>query len=297
MEAILKNRLNSGRLTFVLLTLPAAVLYAIFFVYPVVSGFFYSFTDWDGISGAYRFIGLDNYIHILQDHRFLHALGFTLYYTGLSVVLLAVVSLGAALLLNGNIRFKAFIRSVYFFPAVLSLVTVGSIFNQFFYAALPSIGEFLGIGWLSQNILSNPHTAIYGIVAANLWQGFAVPMVIFMAGLSGVPKDMHEAATIDGAGPFQRFFYVTIPFLIPMLIVNLVILTKHGLMVFDLIVLMTDGGPVQSTESIGILIYKHGFQNLKFGYGTAESIFTFFIMAVVSIVQIRILNRKGVGQQ
>lgn len=292
-----KRTFRSGRMMYVLLTLPAAVLYAIFFVYPVISGLIYSFTDWDGISRAYRYIGLDNYIHILKDTRFLHALGFTLYYTCLSVIFLLAAALGVALLLNGNIRFKEFMRSVYFFPAVLSMVTVGSIFNQFFYAVLPSLGETFGIGWLSQNILSNPHLAVYGVVAANLWHGFAVPMVIFLAGLSSVPKDLHEAATIDGASSMQRFFYITIPFLIPMLIVNIVMLTKSGLMTFDLIVTMTEGGPVQSTETIGFLIYKHGFNELKFGYGTAESIITFIIIAVVSFVQIQLLNRKGVGQQ
>lgn len=292
-----KKPFRSGRIMFMLLTLPAALLYAIFFVYPVCSGVIYSMTDWDGISGAYRYIGLNNYIHILNDPRFLRALGFTLYYTFLSVVFLLIAALGVALLLNSDLRFKAFMRSVYFFPAVLSMVTVGSIFNQFFYAVLPSIGERFAIEWLSQNILSNPYLAIYGIVAANLWHGFAIPMVIFLAGLSSVPKDIHEAATIDGAGSLQRFLYITIPFLIPMLIVNVVMLTKSGLMVFDLIVTMTDGGPIQSTESIGLLIYKHGFGELKFGYGTAESIIVFLIIAALSFAQIRLLNRKGVGQQ
>lgn len=291
------NRLDNGRWAFVLLTLPAALLYLAFFIYPVLSGFYYSMTDWDGISRSYRFIGVGNYVQIAQDSRFLHALGFTLYYTAISVVLLIAAALGTALLLSGNLRCKALIRSIYFFPAVISLVTVATIFNQLFYAVLPSVGQLTGIEWLSKNILTSPHTAIYGIVAANLWHGFAIPMVIFMAGLSSVPKDMHEAAIIDGAGPVQRFRYVTIPFLIPMMIVNVVMLTKSGLMVFDFVYVMTNGGPVQSTESIGLLIYNHGFNELKFGYGTAEAIVTFFIIASVSFIQIRWLNRKGVGQQ
>jgi raffinose/stachyose/melibiose transport system permease protein len=288
---------RSGRLMFVLLTLPALLLYLCFFVAPVLSGFFYSLTNWDGISASYQYIGLRNYLEIGQDSRFLHALGFTLYYTFVLVVLLLVVSLGGALLLDSNIRFKGFMRSVYFFPAVVSLVTVGTIFNQLFYAVLPSVGQFLGIEWLSGNILSNPHTAIYGIIIANVWQGLAIPMVIFMAGLVSVPKDMHEAAIIDGASAVKRFFYITIPFLIPMLIVNVVMLTKSGLMVFDFIVTMTNGGPIQSTESIGLLIFNHGFNELKFAYGSAEAICIFLVIAVISVVQIKLLNRKGVGQQ
>lgn len=288
---------NSNQFSFFLLTLPAILLYLCFFIFPVLSGFYYSMTDWDGISKNYQLIGLNNYFEILQDFRFLQALGFTLYYTFLLLTLTLSVALGGALLLDGKIKFKGFLRSVYFFPAVLSLVTVGTIFNQLFYAVLPSVGEHLGIDWLTSNILSNPSTAVYGIVIANVYQGLAIPMIIFMAGLSSVPKDMHEAATIDGANSLQRFFFITVPFLIPMLIVNMVMITKSGLMVFDFIVVMTNGGPIRSTESIGLLIYNHGFNELKFAYGTAESILTFLIIAIISFIQIKLLNRKEVGQQ
>jgi raffinose/stachyose/melibiose transport system permease protein len=294
-----KSTLLSYKKTFafVLFTLPALLLYIAFFFYPTLMGFNYSLTSWDGMARTYKYIGLDNYAAIFKDTRFLNSLAFTFKYTFIIVVMKTVISLGLAMLLTSSIRFRGFFRSVYFFPAVLSLITVGLIFNEVFFTILPKIGEALGIEILSRNILGNKDTAIYGVLIANIWHGVAVPMVIFMAGLASVPKDLHEAATIDGASRSQRFFSITLPFLIPMLNVNLVLLIKGGLTVFDSIVAMTDGGPGTSTESIGFLIYRHGLLEYKFGYATAESVFVFAMIGLISFVQIRWLNRKEVGQQ
>mgnify|MGYP001172760350 CR=1 FL=1 len=275
---------------------PALVLFLIFFVIPLGMGVYYSMTNWNGYSLTYQFVGLDNYVKILQDSRFMKATGFTLYYTVLVVVLRLAIALVLALLLNGNFAFRSLIRSVYFFPAVLSMITVGLIFNEIYYAVVPSIGKALGIEALSKNILGNAQTAIYGIVFTNVWQGVAVPMVIFLAGLTSVPKDLLEAATIDGASPMQRFFSVTLPFLIPVLMVNAVLAIKGGLTVFDYIVALTDGGPGRATESMGYLIYRQGMQENKFGYATAESIYVFGLILIISLIQIRLLSRKEAGQ-
>lgn len=300
-NATQKNRRPSaGRqaeISYVLLTLPALALYIVFFLFPVFIGLYYSMTDWDGFSLKYNFIGLQNYIDILQDKRFLQSMKFTIHYTVLVVFFKLVIALLLAILLSGPLKFRGFIRSVYFFPAVLSMITVGFIFNQVFYAVIPAIGEMLGIEMLSKNILGNKDTAIYGIAFTNIWQGVAVPMMIFIAGLAAVPKDLLEAARIDGANEWQRFLYVTVPFLIPMLTVNLVIAIKGGLTVFDYIVAMTDGGPAGATESLGFLIYRHGMNEMQFGYGTAEAIYVFIMIAVVSFIQIKLLNRKEAGQQ
>lgn len=282
---------------FFFLTVPALVLYVGFFLMPVMIGVYYSLTNWDGFSLSYDFVGLKNYIDILQDSRFLQSMKFTFLYSLIVVVLKLGIALLLAILLSGKLKMRGFIRSVYFFPAVLSMITVGLIFNQIFYSVLPPIGEALGIDWLSRNLLGNRDTAIYGIALTNVWQGVAIPMVIFIAGLASVPKDLQEAAVIDGATALQRFFSVTLPFLIPMLTVNLVIAIKGGLTVFDYIVAMTDGGPAQSTESLGFLIYRHGMNEMKFGYATAEAIYVFLMIAIISFVQIKLLNRKEAGQQ
>lgn len=282
---------------FFLLTVPAVLLYAFFFLTPVFIGFYYSLTNWDGFSRSYDMVGFKNYISILQDKRFLNSLTFTLLYTAIVVIGKLSIALILALLLSRSLKFRGFFRSIYFFPAVLSMITVGLMFNQFFYSLFPPIGKELGIDWLSRNLLGNPDTAILGIAVTNIWQGFAIPMVIFIAGLASVPKDIKEASIIDGASPIQRFFSVTIPFLIPMLTVNVVLSIKGGLTVFDYIVAMTNGGPSQSTESMGFLIYEHGMNEMKFGYGTAEAIYVFMIIGLISFIQIKLLSRKEVGQQ
>lgn len=282
---------------FFLLTVPAVLLYAFFFLTPVFIGFYYSLTNWDGFSRSYDMVGFKNYISILQNKRFLNSLTFTLLYTAIVVIGKLSIALILALLLSRSLKFRGFFRSIYFFPAVLSMITVGLMFNQFFYSLFPPIGKELGIDWLSRNLLGNPDTAILGIAVTNIWQGFAIPMVIFIAGLASVPKDIKEASIIDGASPLQRFFSVTIPFLIPMLTVNVVLSIKGGLTVFDYIVAMTNGGPSQSTESMGFLIYEHGMNEMKFGYGTAEAIYVFMIIGLISFIQIKLLSRKEVGQQ
>ena len=283
--------------TFFLLTVPAVLLYSFFFLIPVFMGFFYSMTNWDGFSLKYDMVGLKNYMNILKDSRFIDSLTFTLTYTVIVVIFKLGIALILALLLNQSLKLRGLFRSIYFFPAVLSMITVGMIFNQFFYSLFPPIGEALGIEWLSRNILGNPDLAIYGIAVTNIWQGFATPMVIFLAGLASVPKDLTEAAIIDGATPRQRFFSVTLPFLIPMLTVNVVLAIKGGLTVFDYIVAMTDGGPFKSTESLGFLIYKHGMSEMQFGYGTAEAIYVFLLIGIISYIQIKLLSRKEAGQQ
>ncbi|SFM43468.1 raffinose/stachyose/melibiose transport system permease protein [Paenibacillus sp. 1_12] len=282
---------------YVLFTVPALLLYIGFFFYPALMGFNYSFTNWDGMARTYKYIGLENYFAIFKDTRFLHSLVFTFKYTVIVVILKTIIALGLALLLTSNLKMRGLFRSIYFFPAVLSLITIGLIFNEIFLTVLPQIGEALGIEALSRNILGNKDTAIYGIIIANVWHGVSIPMIIFMAGLASVPKDLHEAATIDGASTTQKFFSITLPFLIPMLNVNLVLLIKGGLTIFDSIVAMTDGGPGTSTESIGFLIYRHGLLEYKFGYATAESIFVFALIGLISYVQIKWLNKKEVGQQ
>jgi len=206
------KRYSKQKLSFFLLTVPPLVIYIVFFIYPTAMSFYYSMTNWNGIYKNYQFIGLKNYVNILGDSRFGNSLTFTLKYTALSLILNLGAAFLVALLLNGKLRARGFIRSVYFFPAVLSMITIGLIFNQIFYSVLPAFGERIGIEWLSKNLLAYPDTAIYAVLLTNLWQGFAIPSVIFMAGLAGVPKDLQEAAMIDGANSFQRFIAITFPF-------------------------------------------------------------------------------------
>ena len=286
--------LNRNHILF-LFTLPILIMYCVFFIIPLLMGMKNSFTDWSGTSPDYNFIGIKNYIDIFQDERFRNALIFNFKYTILLTVGTVIISLIIAIVLNQKIRGRGFFRSVFFLPAILSLVTVGLIWNELFYRVIPLIGEATGWGLFESSWLGSPKLAMYAILLVNLWQGCATPIVLLIAGLQSVPQDLYEAAAIDGANAWQRFKSITIPYLIPVLNIVIVTSVKGGLTTFDYIKAMTDGGPMQSTESVGILIYNHAMQEGRFGYSVAESMILFLIIALVSVVTMRMTENKKVG--
>lgn len=289
-----KKKFNSA---FMLMVIPGVILYTMFFIVPVISGIYYSVTDWDGISLEYQMIGLENFKQIIGDERFRNAFIFSIKYTLILAVVGNLIALVLAHILNGKIKCRGFFRGIYFFPAVLSMITVGLIFNEIFYRVLPSLGEMMNISALKSNILANPNLAIYGILFVHIWQGVAIPTVLYLAGLQNIPKELEEAAELDGANQWQKFKNINFPFLVPVMNVAIVMLVKAGLTTFDYIRAMTDGGPGWATESIGLLVYNHAFKEMKFSYSIAESLMLFAIIAVVSAVQFGILNKKEVGQQ
>lgn len=288
------RKLNRNCVLF-LFTLPILIMYCVFFIVPLLMGMKNSFTDWSGTSPEYNFIGFKNYIDIFQDERFRNALVFNFKYTVLLTVGTVVISLIIAIVLNQKIKGRGFFRSVFFLPAILSLVTVGLIWNELFYRVVPLIGEATGWGLFESSWLGSPKLAMYAILIVNLWQGCATPIVLLIAGLQSVPQDLYEAASIDGANAWQRFKSITIPYLIPVLNIVIVTSVKAGLTTFDYIKAMTDGGPMQSTESVGILIYNHAMQEGRFGYSVAESMILFVIIALVSVATMRMTENKKVG--
>lgn len=290
-----KSKLFQRNHVLFLFTLPILIMYFVFFIIPLLMGMKNSFTDWSGTSPDYNFIGLKNYIDIFQDERFRNALIFNFKYTILLTVGTVIISLLNAIILNQKIKGRGFFRSVYFLPAILSLVTVGLIWNELFYRVVPMIGEATGWKLFESSWLGSPKLAMYAILVVNLWQGCATPIVLILAGLQSISKDLYEAASIDGANAWQKFRAITIPYLIPVLNIVIVTSVKSGLTVFDYIKAMTDGGPMQSTESVGILIYNHAMQEGKFGYSVAESMILFILIALVSVLTMRLTSNKKVG--
>lgn len=290
----LSGRDRNRRVTFALFTAPGLLLYSAFFIFPVVMGFYYGMTDWNGITRKYNFIGLNNFFSAFRDKRFLKALTFNLKYCLILTVCIVALGVILALLLNKKMKSITFFRAAYFMPAVLSGITVSLIFNQIFYRAIPPLGQALGIEWLSKNILSNPTTAMFGILFVNVWQGVAMPTLLFLTGLQSIPEDLYEAASLDGAGPFHRFRYITVPYLLPVLSVVMVLTVKSGLMVFDYVKALTDGGPGGATESVSLLIYSNAFVENKYSYAIAEAIIVGVLIALLSAIQISVTNRKKV---
>lgn len=275
-------------------TVPATVLYCIFFIYPIAIGIMYSFTDWNGLAKDFKFIGLANYIEAFTNKRFQNAVLFNIKFTILAVILVVGISLILALIFNSDIRLKSFFRGIFFFPAVLGMLVVGLIFNEIFYRVVPVIGKAMNISWLSTNILASKSTAMYGVLIVHVWLAVAMATVMLLAGLQSTPMELYEAAELDGANKWQRFRYITMPFLLPVLSVVLILQIKNGLTVYDIIVALTNGGPGGATESLAILIYNHGFKEVKFSYAIAEAIILTIVICAISFVQTSISNKKKV---
>ena len=280
--------------TYGLFCLPGFIAYCVFLIFPILMGIYYSFMDWNGISKSYNFIGFANYAKLFTDKKFGEALLFNFRYTIMLIIGVVVISVVLALLLNKEFKGRSFFRTLYFLPAVLSMITVSLVFKQVFFYVLPAIGKALGIEALSTNILASKQNAIYGVLFVHLWQGVALPTLLFLAGLQTIPTELYEAAAIDGANGWQQFKHITVAYLIPTLSVVLVLLVKQGLMVFDYVKSMTAGGPGTATQTIALLIYNNGFERNRYSYSIAQAIATGLIIALISAIQIQASNRKKV---
>ncbi|RBW69860.1 carbohydrate ABC transporter permease [Bacillus taeanensis] len=275
------------------MTIPAVLLFFVFHTYPALQGLFYSFTDWKGY-GDWSFVGLKNYLNVFQDSRALHAYGFTFKFAIVSTILVNIFSLLVAIGLNSKIKFQKTLRAVYFMPNILGILIVGFIFNFIFTHFIPDLAENLGINALATNILGNPDLAWVGIVIMAVWQAVAFNTILYLAGLVTISNDLYEAASIDGAGVWRKFWSITFPMIAPFFTINMVLAMKNFLMVFDHIIALTGGGPGQSTEAISILIYRGGFQGGEFAYQSANAIIYFIIIVAISVFQIRVLQKREV---
>ena len=274
--------------------IPAVVLFFTFHTYPALQGIFYSFTDSKGY-GAYDFVGLKNYINLFKDGRVLNAYIFTFKFAIISTILVNTISLILAIALNSKIIFQKLLKSIYFLPLVLSVLIIGYIFNYIFTYLIPDAAKAIGIEVLSKSILGNPELAWIGIVFVAVWQACAFNTIIYLAGLQTIPIVLYEAANIDGASGWQQFRYITFVLIAPFFTVNMVLAMKNFLMVFAHVVALTGGGPGRATESISLLIYDGGFNGAEFAYQSANAVIYFFVILVISIIQIKFLQKREIN--
>ncbi|MGT2799694.1 carbohydrate ABC transporter permease [Streptococcus marmotae] len=266
-------------------------LQLIFFFYPLFTGIFYSLTNWNGISRNYQVIGIQNYIDILNNPDFYTSLAFTVIFTIGLIVGEIAIGIWLATLLNRKIKAVGFFRTWYFFPAVLSTVTLGLIFVQLFNYGFTQVGELLQIEWLQENLLVKENTVIPSVLFVALWQGLAMPVIIFLSGLQSIPEDVKEAAAIDGANRTQQFFQIELPYLLPSISIVFILAMKSGLTAFDLIFALTSGGPDGKTESLGLLVYNYAFVHNKFSNANALAVILFLFIIVISLVQMKISKK------
>ena len=262
--------------TIYLFFLPGLLLYSIFFLYPTVSALFYSFTDWDGLSDAYQFVGVGNYERALTgDSVFRKTVGNNLKFMLMVVVFQTLTALVFAMIVLKNTKANLFLRALYFFPTILSSVSVAFIW-AFIYD--PSLGilnqilELLGLDFLQQNWLGNSDIAIYSLAVTQIWFHAGQMLIIFVAGLQAIPEDLYEVAKIEGASKWQTFRKVTWPLLAPSATIVIAYTTIQSFKAFDLVFAMTGGGPNNSTEIIATYIFDVAFRSYNFGYASAISV-------------------------
>ena len=267
------------------------VLQVIFFYFPMFQGAFYSFTNWTGLTYQFDFVGFNNYKLLMIDGKFMKAILFTLVLTIALIIGEIALGLLVARVLNSKIKGKTFFRAWFFFPAVVSGLTVSLIFKQVLNYGLPAIGEALHIDFLKDSLLGTTGGAVFASIFVLLWQGVAMPIIIFLSGLQSIPSDIVEASAIDGANSRQTFFNIELPYLLPSISMVFIMALKAGLTAFDQIFALTGGGPNNATTSIGLLVYNYAFKSNQYGYANAIALILFLIIGVVSIAQIKLSRR------
>lgn len=270
--------------------IPALVVFFSFHTLPLLQGIFYSLTDYRGY-GTWDFVGFKNYFNVFQDGRALNAYGFTFKFAIVSTIIVNIISILIAMGLNAKIKFRKSLRAIYFLPYILSLLIIGYIFKFMFTHLLPQLGRTLDWDFLSTNILGNPDLAWVGVVIVAVWQAAAFNTLLYLAGLATVDEQIYEAANIDGAGSWTKFWKITFPMIAPFFTINMVVAMKNFLMVFDQIVALTNGGPGHVTESISLLIFSSGFGG-EFAYQSANAVIFFIVVVAISIFQLRLLERR-----
>ena len=277
--------------TFLCITIPILILFFMFNTLPLIRGVIYSFTNYKGY-GTYDFVGFRNYVDLFQDSRVGKSYLFTFKFAIVSTIVTNVVSLILALGLNSKIKGKSALSGIYFIPNVLGGLVVGYIFSFIFTYILPTVGQKLGIGFLSSSMLSSESSAWLAIVFVACWQSVAMNTIIYISGLQTVPEDVYEAGSIDGATGWSKFKNLTFPLIIPFFSINMVLCMKNFLMVFDQIMALTKGGPAQSTESISYLIYNNGMSGGQFGFQSANAVIFFIVIVVISVAQMKFTGSK-----
>ena len=258
---------------------------------PILATLAISLTDWDLLT-APKFSGLDNYLQLLSDHRFQVALRNTFFYTIVSVPLGLVIALGLAMALNTKVRGIAFIRTAYFLPVVTSTIAIALVWQWIYSANGGLLNEILGaFGIPTQKFLSDPTLALPSIIAMSIWQGLGINIIIFLAGLQGIPADLLDAAGVDGAGSWARFRHVTLPLLTPSIFFTTVLSLISSFQVFDQIYVLAKPKPTEWTITVVYFIYENGFRFFKMGYASAASWVLFLIVALFTAIYFWSQNR------
>lgn len=292
-----KSRTRSNNISGYLFSAPAIIIYSCLTIYPFLYGLYISFCQWDGFNEPF-FIGIDNYITLFNDVKVFQALEHNIIYCIGTVSVKIVLGFLIALLLNMKLKHITVFRTIFFTPVVISWIAVGAIWTWMFNPMQGMINNILvslhlvdpanPIAWLG-----DPKLALLAVMITDIWKWLGYHIVLFLAGLQTISEDLYESASIDGANGFQKMIYITIPQIKNVFYMNLTFCLAGAFSVFDLIMVMTKGGPYGKTEVIAKYIYDTSFGSTNmFGYATAISIFVFILMLIATLTILKFMRKS-----
>ncbi len=294
------NRLKANKkgdlLSALLFLSPTLIIFTAFILFPVVFSFYLSFHQWNMFGGAPTFVGLENYSKMFQSAEFWQVLGNTAIYTLGTVPINMALSLWIAYILNKKIIGKKFLRTAFFAPVIISPVAAALIWRWLYdpnFGLINYMISFFGIG--SINWLNEPEAAMFALIIMGVWKTFGINMVLFSAGLQGIPDSYYEAAELDGAGKWAKFYHITIPMLAPTTFFIMIMSMISSFQVFDIVYVLTSGGPMGSTKVLVFYVYEYAFKFFEMGYASAISYFLFALLFILTMIQVRYMKSKVYG--
>jgi raffinose/stachyose/melibiose transport system permease protein len=280
---------------FTLFVGPVLLAFILIVLIPFFTGIYYAFTDWNGVTGSVKWVGLDNFKYLFtEDKQFQQSFILTTKYTVVAIILTNLIGFGLALLVAQKLKTKNFLRTVFFMPNLIGGLILGFIWQFIFVKGFASIGQLTGISVFELAWLGDAKTAFWGIVIVSVWQGAGYIMIIYIAALQNVPQELIEAARIDGANRFQVLRHITMPLVAPAVTICLFLTTASSFKVFDANLSLTNGGPFKSTEMLALNIYTEAFVNNRYGIGEAKALIFFIVVAAITVLQVSISKKREV---
>lgn len=294
--------MKKHRLTNILFILPTLLSFTLIVIIPFFMGIYYSLTDWNGVSRVINFVGLQNYRGMFSSPDFLYSLKVTVFYTVINIVLVNLVGFCLALLATSNLRLRNLYRAGFFVPNLIGGIVLGYIWQFMFNNVFVSFAAKLGISFMSKSMLSSPKLVIWAMSIVNTWQYGGYIMMIYVAGIQGIPSELMEAASVDGANYGMRLRKILIPMLSNSFTICLFLTLINSFKQYDLNFSLTTGGPaalfmgkaIRSSELLAMNIYNTANLNNKLAIGQAKAVVFFLMLVVVSLVQVSFNKRREV---
>jgi ABC-type sugar transport system permease subunit len=288
----LTPRARRDAIAFVCFTAPNFLLLGIFVFWPILYSLFLSFFKWNMISPQKTFLGLANYQSLFNDQVFWQVTGNTLILSFVTVVVQLAIALFLALQLNTNIRGQAFYRAIIFSPTFTTSVAIAMVWTWIFEPNFGLLKVFINLfGMKAPNWIYDVNYSLPAVIIVLIWSGLGYAMVLFLAGLKNIPRDIYDAALVDGVNPYQNFWYITFPLLSPTTFFLTITSFIATLKAFDIVAIMTDGGPLNSSNVFVLYLYQNAFQWFKTGYASALAVILFFLIITITLIQNRLSKR------